>query len=343
MRMKSSNLHKHSHQSLWQPLWLVIGIAALITGFFLSLTLGRSGIGTGEALRVLAGQGSGKANLIVFSVRLPRTLAALLCGAALSVAGLLLQSALNNTLASPGVLGVNAGAGLFVLLSAVFFPYRLLTKSLFAFLGAMAAMGIIYLISDRTGISKSSLLLAGIALSSVCNAFIDVIITIVPEAVADRVAFSLGGFSNVVRGQLYLAVPVILICLLLTLLIAPDLDILMLSDETAHGLGLNVARCRRVVLVLASCLAGASVSVAGLLSFIGILVPNFVRLFVHGSVRTMAVYCMIYGAAFLLLSDTLARLLFYPYELPVGLIMSVIGAPVFIWFLVRKRKHLSAQ
>lgn len=337
--MRSSSPHRNSHQFFW----LVIGIVILITGLYVSVALGRSGVSFGEAMRVLAGRGSGRAELIVLSVRIPRTLAAMFCGAALSVAGLLLQSALDNTLASPGVLGVNAGAGLFVLLSAVFFPYQILTKSLFAFAGAMLSMAVIYLISVRTGISKSSLLLAGIALSSVFNAFIDVIITLVPEAVADRVAFSLGGFANVVRSQLYAAIPVILVCLVLTLFIAPDLDILLLSDETAHGLGLNVARCRRIVLILASCLAGAAVSVAGLLSFIGILVPNFVRLFVHGSTRTMAVFCMIYGAAFLVLSDTLARLLFYPYELPVGLIMSVVGAPVFVWFLVRKRKHLSTQ
>lgn len=320
---------------------LVIGILVLIASFFASVALGKSEVTAGEALKVLFGQGSEKANLIVMSVRLPRSVAALVCGAALSVAGLLLQSAMNNALASPQVLGINAGAGLFVLIAAVLFPYQVITRSLFAFAGAMLSMLIIYLVSVKTGISKSSLLLAGICLSSLLNAFIDVIITLKPEIVADRVAFSLGGFSNVVRGQLYFTVPVILVCLVLVLMIAPDLDVLMLSDETAHGLGLNVAACRRAILILASCLAGAAVSIAGLIGFIGILVPNFLRIFVGGGTRKMALYSMIYGAAFLLICDTLARLLFYPYELPVGLLMSCIGAPVFIWLLVRRHKNFS--
>lgn len=321
---------------------LAAGIPVLAASFILSLTAGSSSVTPVEALRVMLGQGSEKAAMILTSVRLPRTLAAACVGAGLSTAGLLLQSALNNTLASPGVLGINSGAGLFVLLAAFFFPYQPFVKSLMAFFGALLATVILYAVCAKTGISKSSLLLAGIALSSVFSAFIDILITIRPETVADRAAFSLGGFTSVSAKELMIALPVTITGLILTLFLAPDLDVLLLSDETAHGLGLNVARARRRILVLSSLLCAAAVSIAGLVSFIGIIIPNLFRKAAGGSTRTLAVLCILYGSSFLLVCDTLSRIIAYPYELPVGLLMSCIGAPIFIWILIRRKKYFSA-
>ena len=318
---------------------LLILMAVVVFAVF----CGNGAIGTEDIFKTFLGEGSPSQEVILFQVRLPRIFAALFSGAALSVSGYILQNTLNNAVASPGLLGINNGAGLFVLLSALIFPYQAGVKCLMAFLGAFLVTLIVCLLAAGAGISKTSVILSGVAISAVCVSVIDVIISLNPETVADKVAFQLGGFSGVPITSVRIAVPVILLGLLVALVLAPGMDILGLGDDIAGGLGLNVRLYRIGFVLCASILAGAAVSMSGLIGFVGLMVPNLIRMIYRGKSRGGILLCILNGAAFLLFCDTLSRILVFPYELPCGLLLSVIGAPFLIWLLIKKRKRLGSN
>lgn len=318
---------------------LLILMAVVVFAVF----CGNGAIGTEDIFKTFLGEGSPSQEVILFQVRLPRIFAALFSGAALSVSGYILQNILNNAVASPGLLGINNGAGLFVLLSALIFPYQAGVKCLMAFLGAFLVTLIVCLLAAGAGISKTSVILSGVAISAVCVSVIDVIISLNPETVADKVAFQLGGFSGVPITSVRIAVPVILLGLLVALVLAPGMDILGLGDDIAGGLGLNVRLYRIGFVLCASILAGAAVSMSGLIGFVGLMVPNLIRMIYRGKSRGGILLCILNGAAFLLFCDTLSRLLVFPYELPCGLLLSVIGAPFLICLLIKKRKRLGSN
>ena len=212
---------------------LLILMAVVVFAVF----CGNGAIGTEDIFKTFLGEGSPSQEVILFQVRLPRIFAALFSGAALSVSGYILQNILNNAVASPGLLGINNGAGLFVLLSALIFPYQAGVKCLMAFLGAFLVTLIVCLLAAGAGISKTSVILSGVAISAVCVSVIDVIISLNPETVADKVAFQLGGFSGVPITSVRIAVPVILLGLLVALVLAPGMDILGLGDDIAGAWG----------------------------------------------------------------------------------------------------------
>lgn len=322
---------------------VLILLAVLVAALLWALFAGNKSISAGEILQVLLGNGSDTAGVIVYRVRIPRVIAAAFAGAALSVSGYLLQNDLNNALASPGILGINNGAGLFVLIYAWIFPYQYGGKCIAAFAGSLLVTALVYILAMRTGMSKTSVVLSGVAISALCLSAIDVIISVKPETVADRAAFQLGGFGALSVSSVYLAVPFIIVGLAFAVLSAPTLDLMLLGDETAAGLGLNVKLCRILHIVCAALLSGAAVSMCGIIGFLGLIVPNVVRLFYHGRSRGGIFFCMILGSGFLLICDTLARLLVFPYELPCGLFLSLIGAPFLVWVLIRNRKRLSVH
>lgn len=318
----------------------VIATLILILVIVFALFSGNSAIGTGNIIEVLFGGGTESQRLIVFDIRIPRIASALFSGAALSVSGYILQNNLNNTIASPGLLGINNGAGLFVLISACIFPYQAELKCLMAFIGALTVTLLVSLLSNETGMSKTSVILSGVAVSAVCVSIIDVIISLKPETVADKAAFQLGGFASVSISSVKLAVPVIVAALILSFIFSPAMDLMALGDETAAGLGLNIKLNRGILLFCASVMAGAAVSMCGLIGFVGLMVPNFVRLIYKGKARGGMILSILIGAAFLLFCDTLSRLLVFPYELPCGLLLSILGAPFLIRILIKKRKRL---
>ena len=277
-------------------------------------------------------------NLITFSIRLPRTIAGIFCGAGLSVAGLLLQSSLHNSLCSPGIIGINQGAGVFTLLAGLLCPSLPLVRGLFSFVGALLSVALVFGITGIAGRQKSTVILAGVAVSSLMSALMQGIILFFPEAVVDKISFNLGGLSTISLSQLYPLMAVSMICFALVCVFAIRIEMQTLGDEVATGLGIHAGRTRAQTVVLAGILSGAVISVAGLLGFIGLIVPNVVRMCHIRNFRMQILLCMLYGGAFLTICDSGARFLFYPYEVPVGLIMSVIGAPFFVFLLMRRKR-----
>ena len=318
----------------------LIAPVLLLAGTALSLFGPAGGLTPERLFRAMLRPGDGSPESLIFwSLRVPRTLAVLLCGAALSAAGLLLQRTLHNDLSSPGILGINAGAGFFALVAGLLFPGALLARGLFAFAGAMGATGIVLLLSRRIGSSKSSILLLGIAISTMMTALSNGIVTAFPEAVPDKVAFSLGGFHAVSAKQVLLSACAVFPALALSLFLHRGIGMLALGDEACFGLGLDPRRMRTVTLACASVLAAAAVSICGLLGFMGLIVPNCVRLMGARTVRSQLGLSIVCGSGFLVLCDSLIRLLFYPFELPVGLLLSALGAPFFVFLLAMRRRR----
>lgn len=317
---------------------------ALLTGAFLAnLCLGASGLSAGDILdALLRGDRESVAARVFLFVRLPRALAAMMAGSALAAAGLLLQKTLGNPLASPGVIGVNSGAGLCALIAMAFFPDLARLAPLAAFLGALLAAAGVFLLAQLTGASKTSIVLAGVAINSLLGAAMDAIVTLVPDAAVSRSAFSIGGFANVSMDRLGFALPFWAAGLLIALLFSRELQLLTLGDDSARSLGLPVEFFRAVFLIAAALLAGAAVSFAGLLGFVGLITPHMTALLCGRDARLQTPIASVLGAALCLLCDLAARTVFAPYELPVGVALSFLGAPFFLWLLIkRKRSDLS--
>lgn len=275
---------------------------------------------------------------ILYFVRLPRTAAAVLAGAALGVAGALIQSVLNNAMASPNVIGVNAGAGLGALLAASLVPGAAALLPGAAFAGALAAALFIWMLAAVAGLSRTTLILAGVTVSSILTACMNTLKLLFPDAAVGSTAFLLGTLSGVTTAQVQRALPWLAAGFVLAALLAADLNVLQLGEDMAAGLGLPVARVRFAALLTAALLAGAAVSFAGLVGFVGLLAPHIARRLVGGDNRCLLPVTALASADLMLLCDVAARVLFAPFELPVGVLLSLVGGPFFLFLLLRRKR-----
>lgn len=316
----------------------VYAIAAvmLLVSIGSGVLLGAAGLRAADLVRALLEMNtdSPEAKILWFA-RLPRVMAGLLCGAALAVSGAVIQGVLANRLASPSIIGVNSGAGLAVTLCSAMGIAGGWRLALSAFFGAFAAVMAVSLGAKKWGASRGTVILMGVAMNSLLGAFSDAVAILAPDAVIMRNDFRIGDFSAVTYAKLVPAAVVILAALLGLCTLANELDVLALGDESAKGLGMDTGVMRTVFLLLAAALAGAAVSVAGLLSFVGLLVPHAVRRAASGESRHLIPLSALFGAGFVTLCDTISRVLFAPYELPVGIIMAFLGAPFFLFILIR--------
>ena len=311
----------------------------LIALFFASCTLGSTGASTKNAISSLF-NGNFKHTdfIIIFYIRLPRTLAAILAGFALAVSGVIIQAVLSNPMAAPNVIGVNSGAGFMSALVIAFFPGAIWILPFAAFAGALCACLFIYALSVKTSASKLTITLVGIAVGSILNAGINTIKVLFPDSVYDTDVFMIGGFSGVTYNKLIFASIIILVSLVAAFLLARDIDILCIGENTAKSLGQNVMLLRLILLIIASALAGAAVSFAGLLGFVGLLGPHIMRKFVGNRHRLLIPAGAMFGGCLVLLCDIFARTAFAPYEIPVGIVLSIIGGVFFVSLVLTSRK-----
>lgn len=275
---------------------------------------------------------------IFWYVRFPRTLACMVCGGALAVSGAVIQCVLANDLASPGIIGVNSGAGLAVTACVAFGVYGGWQLSFFAFIGAVAAVFTVSAAAGKLGASKSAVILTGVAINSLLNALADTVVIFSPDTASLSSDFKIGDFSSVTYGKLVPAAAAVAVALLILLTLTNELDILTLGEETARGLGLNTEMMRALFLIIAALLAGCAVSIAGLLSFVGLIVPHAVKR-ISGTAKSAHIIplCALFGGGFVTLCDTFARTVFAPYEIPAGIIMAFLGVPFFIFILFKRK------
>ena len=310
---------------------LPLAALTLLLSVLLSLALGATDIPLPDAARLLLRPDDSTDSLVIHTLRLPRTLVAALAGAALGVSGLLLQGVTRNPLADPGILGVEAGGALAILIMVVFFPAA--PAALFvpaAFLGGLLAAAAAYGAARTAGVTPLRLALAGVAVASLAAAATRAV-QILFEERAQGALFALSGsLAGRTWEQLAQIAPWLAGGLLLSLLAAPRVNVLTLGEDVARSLGAHTERDRVIVTGLGVLLAAGSVSVSGPIGFVGLIVPHAARALIGPDHRLSLPLAALLGAGFLTLADTAARLIDRPAETPVGILVAAVGAPFFV-------------
>lgn len=318
----------------------VIGLLVplLIVTALAGLYFGSAELTFGQFSAALTGGGTATHRTILFSLRLPRVLAGILAGVGLSTAGVLLQSVTANELASPNIIGINSGAGLAVILTLTLAPTAGKILPLAAFVGAFGAALCILAAADRLSGSRTAVLLIGIAITTLLNAVISFLSLLDEGVLAQYNHFTVGSLKAVYLDELWL--PALIICAAFgaAMLLSGQLGVLCLGDSAATALGIRVKRLRILALACAAAGAAAVVSFAGLLGFVGLVVPHTARRLVGEKPARMLPVAALVGAIIVVLADLLGRTLFAPSELPVGILMSLVGAPYFLILLCRRRQ-----
>lgn len=283
--------------------------------------------------------GEGTARVILFGIRLPRVLAGLAAGVGLSTAGVLLQTVTANDLASPNIIGINSGAGLAVILMLTFAPKAGIMLPVAAFFGAFGAALVILATGSRIGSTRSGILLMGIAITTIFNAAISFLSLLDEGILAEYNHFTVGSLRAVGLDELILP-GIIIACGFCTgLALSGRLAVLSLGDAAAAALGVRVKGLRVAAMACAAACAAAVVSFAGLLGFVGLVVPHMARALVGQRPGKLLIVSALLGGVLVILADLAGRTLFAPSELPVGILMSLIGAPWFLFLIIRRKRH----
>lgn len=307
--------------------------------FLICIAMGAVGISSADLLDIVIGKGRAEYRNIIVYVRIPRVAACALTGSGLAVAGAVIQNVLQNPLASPNVIGVNAGAGMAVVMCSAFFPLSYSWIPFAAFVGALGAMLFIYLLACKTGASRMTLILSGVCVNSLLNAAADAVHVFWNDAWASAYGFRLGGFDSVNIRTLIPAGIVIVGGCAAVFVLEKELEVLSLGKSIAASVGLNTTFFQFFFLILAAALAGACVSIAGLLGFVGLIAPHVSRRMVGEECRFLLPVCALSGACLVMFCDLLARTLWKPFEVPTGILLSFVGAPFFLHLLFRRKSQ----
>lgn len=315
---------------------------AVIIAAFCALAFGSAKLSLGEVVEGLFRvSGGGTVASIIHAVRLPRCLAALLAGVGLATSGALLQSATGNPLAGPNIIGVNAGAGFSMVLIGCLFPLSYRLMPLAAAVGAFGCTALIALLAAKAGGERVTIVLAGVAISTLFSAGISMIRMIFPDISIDYAYFSIGGVSGVSLKQLAVPSMIIFSCVIAAFCVAQRLDLLLLGDDAAAGLGVRTKALRTFALLLSGASAAAAVSFAGLLGFVGLMSPHIARRLLGSErIRLVLPVSVMIGGALTVTSDLVGRVAFAPSEVPAGVFLAILGVPFFLTLLVGKRGRI---
>lgn len=281
--------------------------------------------------------------IIILNIRLPRIFLSALIGMALSGAGVIFQGIFKNPMADPYVLGVSSGAAFGATMAIIFGLETtfmgLGAVSIMAFIGAVLTTLIVYYIS-RTGNQTSiiTLLLGGIALNFFLSSLISLLMIFNREKIEKIIFWTMGSVSSASWKHVMISSPIVLIGCIFFIMFARDLNVMLMGEDTAKSLGIEVERTKKILIVIASIVSASAVSVSGIIGFVGLVIPHIVRLIIGPDNRVLIIFTLISGAIFMIIADTLARTLIPPAEIPVGVITSLFGAPFFMYLLYKDRK-----
>jgi iron complex transport system permease protein len=330
------------HRSRRWILWLVILIALAFGIAVFALVVGPAGIPLERILRILKGQQGGIENQIIWNIRFPRLLLGFAIGGALSLAGVILQGLFRNPLVEPYTLGISGGAAVGVSLNILlgFSSAGVLSLPVSGFLGACCVMLFLYFLNTRQKtLSLQGMLLTGVMITFISSALIMLILALSRSEDLQGILFwIMGSLDEPDSSLIYVALAVSLFSLVMSYFFCTDLNAFALGEEEAVHLGIPVERTKRILFAMAAVLTGVSVAVAGVIGFVGLVVPHFMRRFVGRDHRILLAASFLGGGCFLVFSDSLARILIAPLELPVGVITGLIGGALFIAVLARGEK-----
>lgn len=282
---------------------------------------------------------------IIWNIRLPRAIIAVLVGGGLALTGCIMQALTGNVMAEPYTLGIQSGAGMFAAFSIAFFSkipvLSLIGTNALAFIGAMVAMVFVYIISSRDKFkSNSTLILTGISIAMLCNAIIQLIIAFAPDNAKIRgiVFWTMGGLGGTHWEDIPVLFIVSIIGFIITYILAEQLNIISMGEETAIILGVQLDRLNRILLVSVSVMVGAIVSISGSIGFVGLIIPHIVRKLIGSDHKKLIPIATLTGALFLVWTDIVSRIIVAPKELPIGVLTSLIGVPFFL-FIIKKKNQ----
>ncbi|MDK2790106.1 MAG: iron complex transport system permease protein [Methanothermococcus sp.] len=331
------------------------GIILLIILFLsavYALCVGDYRLTVNQVVDALIGNGTGNAELVIWNMRLPRVFAAIIAGMSLAVAGAVMQCILRNPLASPFTMGISHGAMFGASLAIILFsaggaestgrifvnnPYSI---TIFAFLGALIGVFVILLLAKLRGLSPEAMILAGVAMSSLFTASTMLIQYFADDLqLAAMVYWTFGDLGRPLWDEIYIMVAIMIPALLYFIYRRWDYNALEAGEETAKSLGVNTERTRLIGMFIASLLTAVNVAFLGIIGFIGLICPHIVRIFIGGDYRFLIPISALFGAVLLLIADTIARTIISPIVLPVGILTSFMGAPMFLYLIIRMYKR----
>ncbi|SIS48006.1 FecCD family ABC transporter permease [Salimicrobium flavidum] len=313
-------------------------IVVLVFSFFIAMTFGAADSGIKDSWVAITGDSPEGTALILREIRLPREVAAMLVGAALSVAGAIMQGLTRNPLADPGLLGLTAGANMALAFTYAFLPdANYLVITIGSFIGAGIGMALVFGVGsmNRGGFSPFRIVLAGAAISAFLFGIAEGV-SLIFKISKDVSMWTAGGLSGTSWGQVQLLAPLVLTGIFIAMFFAKHLTIMSLNEELAIGLGQRVTKVKWALFVIIVLLAGAAVALVGNMAFLGLMIPHIVRPLVGHDYRNVLPASAVIGASFMLIADTLARTINAPYETPVAAIVSFIGLPFFLFIVQRK-------
>lgn len=332
-------MNRTAQQFFLAAIFIVCFILALISGKY-SLTISQLLSLLSSELGFQTAIEDPRHSTVFWQIRFPRTLAAIMIGGGLAIAGAAYQGMFRNPLVSPDILGVSAGAGVGAVIG-IFFGQSLIYIQLAAFIGGLLAVTLVCLIARmaRQHDPILSLVLVGVAISALCGSAISLMkILADPYTQLPSITFwLLGGLSSITQGDLLSALPIMLMGIIPLLLLRWRMNLLSLSDEEAKSLGINVSLIRGIFIISATLITASAVSIAGIIGWIGLIVPHITRMIVGANFRYQLPASMVIGAIMLLITDTLARSI-AAIELPLGILTSAVGAPFFLAILLQTRR-----
>ncbi len=326
--------------------WVLVGLLVMVAAVVAGVVIGPVPLDPFAVVRDLVGLDSGLSDsdrTIIYELRLPRVVLAMLVGATLAISGAAYQGAFGNPLADPYLLGVAAGAGLGATVAIAIGGARPIHIPIYAFVGAIVAVGLTYVVGTAAGRggSATTLILSGVAVASFMTALQTFVQQRYQETIREVYSWILGRLTTAGWGEVLVLLPYTLLAVTVLLANRWVLDVLVLGDDEAAALGLNPRRTRLIIVVAASLGTAAAVSVSGLIGFVGVIVPHTVRLLAGTGHRVVLPLSLLFGAGFLVVADLIARMLLAPAELPIGVITAFFGAPFFALVLHLSRRHLT--
>ena len=324
----------------------VLTVIALVCVYLdLSWISGRESYSLSDVLDTIFGGGTLTSQSIILDTNAPRVLIGIFVGMGLAIAGCAMQAVFRNPLASPYILGLSSGASVGAAVSMLFtiplIPMGIVTPVL-AFITCFLTMVLVYSMSRIGGtVRTESLILSGVAVSSLLSAIVSFLTYIAGDKLEGIVFWSMGNLGNAEWGEIVFIAPVIVVCGVLLVTQAKGLNAMMLGDVHALDLGVDVRKTRLFVLVISTIIVAAAVSFTGVIGFIGLVIPHILRILLGPDNRVIMPLSMFAGASFVLICDYLSRILIPTYGiLPIGVVTALIGAPVFIYLLIRKKKEV---
>jgi len=330
--------HPYAQRRIWTFVFLLISIVFVC---LYSIITGSVKLQLHEVWEGLTGEKDSMFYTIVWDLRLPRTIVGLIVGMCLAISGTIMQGVMKNPLADPGIIGVSSGAALMAVIITIVLPQYIILLPFAAFIGGFVTAMLIYALAWQGGSSIARIILVGVAINAIIGATMSAIMLLYSDRVQAVLPWMAGVISGATMEQAKLLALYSIPGLILSLLAIRHIRILHLGDEMAKLLGHHVERSRFFLIVISTFLTGIAVSVSGLIGFIGLVVPHMIRLIVGSDDRFVLPLSALGGGAFLVFADTIARSWFDPIELPVGLLLSFLGGPFFLYIL-HKRGNVRA-